>query len=75
MTLNQLKQYINKDLVFYEIHRMLLQRWQHSNDPELKVKPYQVRYNELSLCDGCSFTQGLTLLVRHKRDYGTHAFA
>ena len=33
------------------MHTLLLQGWQYSNDPNLK--PYQVRHNELTVCDGC----------------------
>ena len=51
LTFNQLKQWTAKHPVFSRVHQMLLQGWQHSNDTELKS--YQVRYSELSVCDGC----------------------
>ena len=47
LTFSQLKQWTTQDPVLSRVHRMLLQGWQHSNDPELK--PYQVRHNELSI--------------------------
>ena len=51
ITFNQLRQWTTQDPTLSKVHRLLLQGWQHSNDPELK--PYQVRHSELSVCDGC----------------------
>ena len=51
ITFNQLWQWTTQDPTLSKVHRLLLQGWQHSNDPELK--PYQVRHSELSVCDGC----------------------
>ena len=52
VTFNQLKQWTAKDPILSKVHRLLLQGWQHCDNPELK--PYQVRYCELSVCDGCA---------------------
>ena len=46
LTFNQLKQWTTQDPVLSRVHKMLLKGW-----PELK--PYQVRHNELTICDGC----------------------
>ena len=51
ITFNQLWQWITQDPTHSKVHRLLLQGWQHSNDPELK--PYQVRHSELSVRDEC----------------------
>ena len=51
VTFNQLKQWTAHDPLLSKVHRLLLQGWQHCDDPELK--PYQVRHCELSVCDGC----------------------
>ena len=51
LTFNQLRQWTTQDPTLSKVHRLLLQGWQNSNDPELK--PYQVRHSELSICDGC----------------------
>ena len=51
ITFNQLKQWTTQDPILSKVHTLLLQGWQYSNDPNLK--PYQVRHNELTVCDGC----------------------
>ena len=51
ITFNQLQQWTTQDPTLSKVHRLLLQGWQHSNDPELR--PCQVRHSELSICDGC----------------------
>ena len=51
VTFNHLRQWTTKDPTLSKVHRLLLQGWQYSNDPDLK--PYQVRHSELSVCDGC----------------------
>ena len=48
ITFNQLKQWTTQDPILSKVHTLLLQGWQYSN-----LKPYQVRHNELTVCDGC----------------------
>ena len=51
LTFNQLRQWTVQDPKLSKVHRLLMQGWKHSDDP--KLKPYQVRYSELSVYDGC----------------------
>jgi len=46
-----LKQWSSQDPILSKVHTLLLQGWQYSSNPDLK--PYQVRHNELTVCDGC----------------------
>ena len=47
VTFSQLKQWTAKDPILSKVHRLILQGWQHCDDPQLK--PYQVRHCELSV--------------------------
>ena len=62
VTFNQLRQWTAQDPTLSKVHRLLLQGWQNSNDPELK--PYQVRYTELVYVMGVLC--GGVVLLSHK---------